>query len=150
MAQPSLDFKDDLVAKRLRIPRLVPSGSRAKLATYVQPRPRASRSVYSADDKKRLEAEPWRADGYGRQYRKQRQRVIERQGGRCSVCGRKVAEKTPSGHWSCARLGGQVHHDKPLRSGGTSDVGNLTLVCPSCHACLDAALRRAEGSGKSL
>lgn len=138
------------MAKRLRIPRLVPNGSRARLATHVQPRARASRSSYSADDKKRLEAEPWRANGYDRQYRKQRQRVIERQGGRCAVCGKKVAEKTPSGIWSCARLGGQVHHDKPLRSGGSSDIGNLTLVCPSCHASLDAALRRAEGSGKSL
>ncbi len=139
-----------MATKRLRIPRLVPSGSRAKLATHVQPRPRASRSDYNADDRKRLEAEPWRADGYGRQYRKQRQRVIERQRGRCAVCGRKVAEKAPSGNWSCARLGGQVHHNKPLRSGGTSDIGNLMLVCPSCHACLDAELRRAEGSGKAL
>ena len=138
------------MAKRLRIPRLVPSGSRAKLATHVQPRPQTSRSTYSADDKKRLELEPWRTNGYDKQYRKQRQRVIEKQNGRCAVCRKKVAEKTSSGRWSCARLGGQVHHAKPLRSGGTSDLINLILVCPSCHAYLDAELRRAEGSEKAL
>lgn len=129
------------MAKRLRIPKLVPRGSHAQVVTHTQPRPRTSRR----SDKERLTNEPWRAKGYDRKYRSQRQIVIEKQQGRCKDCGKQVATKQDDGTWSCS-LGGQVHHDKPLSAGGSSRASNLVLLCPSCHYKRDA-LRRARERG---
>jgi len=27
----------------------------------------------------------------------------------------------------------QIHHKKPVREGGTDELGNLMLLCPTCH-----------------
>lgn len=129
------------MAKRLRIPRLVPDGARAKVITHVQPRPRQSRR----SDKDRLANEPWRKHGYGSEYRSQRQQTIERQQGRCKDCSKQVAIKQADGTWSCS-LGGQVHHEVPLCDGGSSRASNLVLLCPSCHYKRDA-LRRSKQRG---
>ena len=124
------------MAKRLRIPRLEPSGTRAKLRAYEKPR---TSTRYNVDEQKRREREPWRRQGYNRAYREERQRVIQRQQGRCADCGRQVAT-CKDGRWS----GGEVHHEKPLRAGGTHEGGNLVLLCPACHHRRDAARRRRE------
>lgn len=127
------------MTKRLRIPKLVPQGAHAKVVTHVQPRPRSNRR----SDRERLDAEPWRAKGYGGQYRSQRQKVIERQCGRCKDCGKQVATKQADGTWSCS-LGGQVHHKVPLSEGGGHGASNLVLLCPSCHYKRDAKRRRSQ------
>lgn len=129
------------MTKRLRIPRLDPTGVHAQIITHQQPRPRYQSKQ---DDKTRLKNEPWRAKGYDKRYRKARQKVIAAQGGRCKVCGKKVAELTSNGRWSCARLGGQTHHTNALCNGGNSEASNLILVCPTCHARLDAERRRGD------
>ena len=129
------------MAKRLRIPKLVPHGAHAKVITHVQPRPRTNRR----SDAERLKNEPWRANGYGAEYRSERQKVIEAQQGRCKDCGKPVAVKKPDGTWSCS-LGGQVHHIKSLSEGGHSRATNLVLLCPSCHYKRDA-LRRSHNRG---
>ncbi len=127
------------MAKRLHIPRLVPDGTRAKVITHVQPRPRQRRR----SNNERLTGEPWRKQGYGNDYQKNRQIVIEYQHGRCKYCGKQVATKLKDGRWSCS-CGGQVHHKRPLRDGGTSDASNLELVCPSCHYKLDYEMRKKD------
>lgn len=124
------------MAKRLRIPRLEPSGTRAYLRAFDKPRPS---TPYSIDESQRREREPWRRDGYGRAYRAERQRVIQAQHGRCKDCGRQVAT-WKDGRWS----GGEVHHERPLRDGGGHEAGNLVLLCPACHHRRDAARRRRE------
>lgn len=129
------------MAKRLRIPRLVPDGARGKVITHVQSRPRQSRR----SDKERLVNEPWRKHGYGSEYRSQRQQTIERQQGRCKDCSKQVAIKQADGTWLCS-LGGQVHHEVPLCDGGSSRASNLALLCPSCHYKRDAK-RRANEKG---
>ena len=125
------------MARKLRIPRLEPSGTRAYLRAYEKPR--TSSTPYSVDDRGRKQREPWRKDGYGRAYREERQRVIQRQQGRCADCGRQVAT-WKDGRWT----GGEVHHEKPLRAGGGHEAGNLVLLCPACHHRRDAARRRRE------
>ena len=129
------------MTKRLRIPKLVPHGAHARVVTHVQPRPRQQRR----SDKERLDNEPWRAKGYGSEYRSERQKVIEAQQGRCKDCHKQVAIKKTDGTWSCS-LGGQVHHEKSLSEGGHSRASNLVLLCPSCHYKRDA-LRRAKHRG---
>jgi len=121
--------------KRLRIPRLEPTGTRAKLRAWDKPRPAAR---YTADDSERSEREPWRRTGYGRAHRAERQRVAARQGGRCAYCGR-VCAVFDGEKWR----GGELHHETPLRRGGESN-GRRVLLCTSCHRKADAALRRRE------
>lgn len=52
--------------------------------------------------------------------RKTIQALQERDGNRCSVCGEENVTL-------------QVDHIKPLSQGGKDSLGNLRLVCPSCH-----------------
>lgn len=125
------------MAKRYRIPRLVPNGTRADIHTHAPKRKRTNRR----SDKERLENEPWRATGYGHDYRMVRQIVITHQHGRCADCGKVVAVLEDS-RWKCTQ-GGQVHHKVPLCDGGTEDIDNLVLLCESCHGLRDAARRRA-------
>lgn len=129
------------MTRRYRIPRLVPDGSGARVATEPPRRKREGRRA----DSERLDSEPWRRGGYGLAYRKARQLVMERQRGRCAGCGRVVAEKGRDG-WR-STLGGQVHHRTPLAEGGTDDPANLVLLCPSCHALEDARRRRERDGG---
>jgi len=95
-------------------------------------------------DAERLAAEPWRANGYGKRYRKARQQVIERQGGKCAVTGKVVAEKR-GGTWRITEPGAGVHHKVALCDGGTEDPSNLVLLSASAHALVDAQRRRGQG-----
>lgn len=91
-------------------------------------------------EKARKAANPWRVE-YGRvEYRKARQAAVQRSMGRCASCGRKCAELS-GGTWRVAC--GGVHHIRALSQGGSSDVSNLVLLCPSCHNRIDAARRAA-------
>lgn len=76
--------------------------------------------------------QPYRRGYRDPEYAALRQRVIERQRGRCAVCGRQCAELA-GGRWRTGRLGGQVHHSVPLSRGGTNDDGNAVLLCEECH-----------------
>lgn len=127
------------MAKKLRIPRLEPYGTRAAVRTHARSRERAGRR----SDQERLAGEPWRASAYGSRYRRNRQLVIERAQGRCEDCGRVCAVKE-RGTWKSK--GGQVHHEKALCDGGGDDPANLAFLCPSCHGLRDAK-RRREASG---
>lgn len=129
------------MARKLRIPRLVPDGTRCRVVTEAQPRTRQGRRP----DAERLVSEPWRADGYGSAYRKARQSVMERQGGRCVVTGEQVAVKR-DGVWCIVQPGAGVHHRVALCDGGTDDPANLVLLSASAHARIDADRRRGEGS----
>lgn len=131
------------MAKRLRIPRLEPLGTRAVLRTHEAPRKHSNAD--SRTHAQRLVNEPWRKDGYGAKYRRNRQAVIERQKGRCADCGKVVATKH-NGVWKSTK-GGQVHHVKALCDGGSSSADNGVLLCPHCHALRDAARRRAQQGG---
>ena len=127
------------MVKRLRIPRLEPSGTRAKLRAW--DRPREGRP-YSADDSRRMEREPWRRRGYGAEYRRNRQAALDRTGGRCASCGRQIASRDAGGRWRMD--GGEVHHAVPLRDGGAASAANLVPLCIKCHKQADTALRRRE------
>lgn len=54
-----------------------------------------------------------------------RRQLIEPYGGRCPVCGRRDVPL-------------EVCHIVPFASGGTNDVGNLAVMCPTCHATFDS------------
>lgn len=129
------------MARKLRIPRLVPDGTRCKVVTEAQPRMRQGRRP----DAERLAFEPWRADGYGSAYRKARQQAMERQGGRCAATGEQVAVKR-DGTWRIVQPGAGVHHRTALCDGGSDDPANLVLLSASAHARIDAERRRGEGS----
>lgn len=131
------------MAKRLRIPVLEPDGhGGARIRTERRPSgPRRQRT--RGEEEARGSGEPWRRTGYGQGYRSARQECIERAGGRCERCGRLVAIKRADGTWRM--LGGQTHHRVPLRDGGGDGPGNLQLLCASCHAGVDAQIRRRKG-----
>lgn len=129
------------MAKKLRIPRLVPDGTRCKVVTEAAAPKRRGRKP----DAERLASEPWRADGYGAEYRKARQEVMERQRGRCAVTGEQVAVKS-GGTWRIVQPGAGVHHRTALGEDGGADPANLVLLSASAHARADAARRRGEGS----
>ena len=57
-----------------------------------------------------------------RQSRKKLRQVIERDEGRCRMCGLRVGES------------GEIDHIRPIADGGTSDLENLQLLCSSCHS----------------
>ena len=54
-----------------------------------------------------------------REWERLRQAAFAQHGRRCARC------------FGAGRL--EVHHRKPLERGGTNDVGNLEVVCRSCH-----------------
>ena len=120
------------------IPRLVPDGARARKVAGPAPRAGAPRTYRS--EAERSAREPWRARGYGRAYRAERQACIERARGRCERCGREVAFKDArTGRWTVR--GGETHHTVPLAEGGR---GRLALLCVPCHRAADAAARDAR------
>ncbi len=94
-------------------------------------------------DAQRKESEPWRQNYSDAEYLANRQKVIERQGGRCKDCGKACAE-WDGDKWITQRMGGEVDHEVPLSKGGTNDVQNLSLRCRWCHRKADAK-RRAKG-----
>ena len=121
----------------MAIKRLEMHGAGARIVEPGAKRKRENRKP----DSERLAAEPWRADGYGHAYRRNRQAVIERQRGRCAVTGKVVAEKK-GGTWRITEPGAGVHHKVPLSDGGTDDPSNLVLLSASAHAIVDAERRR--------
>lgn len=125
----------------MTLKQLVPDGMNAKAVDSKQKRKRVNRK----SDADRLAAEPWRAGGYGSAYRRNRQKVIELQKGRCAATGKVVAEKA-GGKWRITEPGAGVHHKVALSEGGTDDVANLVLLSASAHALVDAQ-RRREAQG---
>jgi len=73
--------------------------------------------------------EEWKAEVYGvkkvdnfhltDEWKKLRKQVIERDGNKCKVCGKK------------RKL--TVHHIKPRDEGGTNALNNLETLCQKCH-----------------
>lgn len=106
------------------------------------PRPKRKRKP-TANDALRYEREPWRANYSDPDYQRNRQEVIRIQRGCCKHCGKIVARYDGS-KWTCAGLGGEVHHKVALCDGGTNDLENLELDCKSCHALIDADRRKHE------
>ena len=136
-----LAYERDDMARKLRIPRLVPNGTGCRIETHAQQRTRTNRK----SDSERIAAEPWRVGGYGSDYRKSRQQVIEAQQGKCAVTGKQVATKS-NNTWRITQPGAGVHHRVALCDGGTDDASNLVLLSASAHARIDAERRRGEGS----
>ncbi|MGH2843603.1 MAG: HNH endonuclease [Solirubrobacteraceae bacterium] len=62
-----------------------------------------------------------RRDGqvYGAEWRRQRQRALERDGHRCTQCG--------------SRMHLTVDHIVPVSQGGSHDLSNLATLCETCH-----------------
>jgi DEAD/DEAH box helicase domain-containing protein len=82
----------------------------------------------------------WRNDAndYGAQWREIRERVRERDGYRCQMCG--VKEETSPHH---------VHHKIPFRQFANAhqanQLSNLITLCPSCHHKAETAVRMRSG-----
>lgn len=93
----------------------------------------------------RKDENPWRGSYSSGKYRRARQLVIERQQGRCAVCGRVVATMA-GGKWHVK--GGGVHHIVPLSEGGANAPENLVLLCTKDHNRIDALRRRNERCDK--
>ena len=94
-------------------------------------------------DAERKVYEPWRAAYRDREYIRNRQEAIERQGGKCKDCGR-VAARWDGSKWITKGLG-EVDHEVPLCKGGTNDVRNLGLRCIPCHRKADLKRRAKRG-----
>jgi hypothetical protein len=73
-------------------------------------------------------------------WRMIRKGVIERDGGRCRLCGKDLS-KVPS--WLT-----EVHHVRPRSEGGTDRPSNLITLCVMCHKRItaDAILTSAPGT----
>jgi HNH endonuclease len=63
-------------------------------------------------------------------WRMIRKGVIERDGGRCRLCGKDLS-KAPS--WLT-----EVHHVRPKHEGGTDHPSNLITLCVMCHRRITA------------
>ena len=61
----------------------------------------------------------------GRDWTKQREKVIKRSNGSCEICGKFIGKSLP------------VHHKKPYRNGRINHLSNLIGVCQSCHMKLE-------------
>ena len=105
-------------------------------------RPRPKRKP-TPGDATRAQREPWRSSYDDPEYRRNRQKVIELQRGRCKDCG-TVCAKHDGTKWVTAPYGGEVDHERPLCDGGTNEVANLALRCKSCHGRSDAKRRKAR------
>ena len=94
-------------------------------------------------DATRSEREPWRSEYGKREFRKNRQLVIDRQHGACIDCGTTCAHFDGE-KWVTAPYGGEVDHIVPLCEGGTNDARNLALRCKRCHSIAETARRMAR------
>jgi len=65
----------------------------------------------------------------GRDWLKQREKVITRCKGSCEICGQFVGKSLP------------VHHKIPYRNGRINHLSNLLGVCKSCHMKLEHKLK---------
>lgn len=63
-----------------------------------------------------------------------RDAVLERDGGRCQLCGVKLYTKDRRGatYEECCRAF-EIDHKVPLNNGGTSDMANLQAACRRCN-----------------
>lgn len=65
--------------------------------------------------------------------------VYEKYKGKCNICKKKGFTEgcwshTPSFKRRTFYLCGlEIHHIIPCAQGGTNDISNLTLLCPTCH-----------------
>ena len=59
--------------------------------------------------------------------RENRRRVIALRGGKCCLCGFNALTVL------------QVHHKRPVESGGSNDLRNYAVLCPNCHVMLHCA-----------
>jgi 5-methylcytosine-specific restriction enzyme A len=66
--------------------------------------------------------------GYGSEWVKLRQQVLERDAHLCQPCRRKGR----------ATVGGEVHHVVPKARGGSDEHSNLETTCHDCHERADA------------
>lgn len=78
--------------------------------------------------------------GYGRAWRKLRERVMDRDNHQCVPC-------TARGLITAAA---EVDHIKPKTDGGTDDMKNLQAICKACHAeKTQREAKTAQGSSHS-
>ena len=61
--------------------------------------------------------------------KKQRMRVIKRDGFKCRVCGRRSVD--------CTDIELHVHHIKPWANRGVTDDENLITLCSTCHGGIE-------------
>ena len=83
-----------------------------------------SRSVFKGSSASRMRGDAWQS---------LRARVLTRDYGLCQAC--RAAGRL--------QLSDEVDHIKPLRSGGTDEMGNLQALCRPCHAAKSASESRA-------
>lgn len=121
---------------------IVPAGKRCGCRP-APPRKTRSKRKPTPGDKTRGAREPWRKHYSNADYRRNRQKAMARQKGRCADCG-KVCAEYRGGEWSTANMDGEVDHVKPLCEGGTDDASNLELRCKSCHGKAEAKRREAR------
>jgi 5-methylcytosine-specific restriction protein A len=82
--------------------------------------------------------------GYGSDWVKRRERVIQRDHGLCQACLRK-GRLTPYRKGQ----GFAVDHIRPKAKGGTDADENLELLCRECHDAKTAA-EVAEAQGRTI
>ena len=63
----------------------------------------------------------WQFPGYPENWEEIKKEVLERAGYKCERCGTKGTEL-------------HVHHILSLSQGGSSEPGNLTVLCRECHS----------------
>ena len=116
---------------------IVPAGRRCACRPHPKRKP-------TANDKTRMQREPWRINYTTPEYQRARQEAIERTKGRCTDCGTVCAWHDGT-KWRTAGMGGEVDHVRALSEGGSNDPSNLELRCKSCHGKRDAKRRRDAG-----
>lgn len=94
----------------------------------------------AAQERARNVSEPWRKKYSNTEYQQNRQLVCARQNGLCARCGKPIAT-LKGGKWYTGKFGG-IHHIRALSDGGAHDIGNLVLLCTTCHNAIDASRRR--------
>jgi len=82
--------------------------------------------------------------GYGSEWTKTRERIIQRDHGLCQACLRK-GRLTPYRKGQ----GFAVDHIKPKAKGGTDADENLELLCGDCHAD-KTTIEAAEAQGRTV
>lgn len=75
-----------------------------------------------------------RADLNTRRKRSKRRKLIERQGLQCFYCHCELVEpKSNTVVEKLERVWATIDHLLPLGRGGTHELDNLVLSCPTCH-----------------
>jgi hypothetical protein len=90
-----------------------------KAVVVLRPRIPSARIFGNGHDNSFLLLRRYSMDEYGSDWPMARKKALKRDGYRCYYCGCKE------------RL--QVHHIRPVLSGGTNDQWNLVTLCSDCH-----------------